>query len=408
MPSHRSLTLLTLLSVVLCCWDLLQAQSPPGGLVVIGIGDAGEDNSTLRATGFYVSDMYTGRHDAGKPDVLLFLGDNFIPLGLNGPGVDADGTARSLFRKFDDVFATMPQQQVHAIPGEHDYYSRFGQVQSTFFGLFTSGEFPTGISNRGVIREHLRREWTFHSGMASEMVWPVRPGGGDSAQFIFFDSALLLRTDPSQWHPALESLRRILIGSRDRQGITWRILCAHHPWYSLGEHGGYSVWNDDDSTVEYLPNCDRDSNSAGYVRNWLDPEDLCADRYIRYVDSIRSAIRSGSVKVHLILSAHDRSLQLLYEPERDRECDLCPEIQIVSGAASRTTRVRQPSPPYEFTSASGHPEDEGISLPGFVQLLFGPDRIRVIFYNSRNGDRIDMGAGRRVFWVDRSGKLLPE
>ena len=378
----------------------------PPGLTVVAIGDAGENGSALRATAFYVTDMYTGRHDAGKPDAILFLGDNFLPLGLNVPADDVDGTARSVLRHFDEVFTTLPRAFVHAIPGEHDYYSRFGEQHSLFFGLFTSGEQPTGISDRGILREERLEQWTFHSRLASETTMPEFPGSVDSVQFVFFDSALPLRTDPSRWHEALASLHRILQASGARKAIAWRILCVHHPWYSVGVHGGYSIWNDEDSSVDYLTNCDKDSNAVGFVRNWIDPEDLCADRYRQYADSLRAVVSLSGVKIQILLGAHDRSLQLLYYPDRDTDCDVCPKVHIISGAGSLTTRVRLPSPPHVFTSGGKNPQEAGVSPPGFVQLRFDRGHVRVVFFNARNGEPIDMGSGHTVFWIDRAGNLV--
>ena len=395
------------LAIVLCVVPLiLRAQDPEQQpLTVIAVGDAGYAGSDWKASAFYITDMFTGRHNAGKPDLLLFLGDNFIPLGLNVASGDVEGTVQDLLRPLHEVLAGMPRDRVHAIPGESDYYARYAEEKSEFFGLIRSGEGPTGLSDKGNAREAAMESWTFHYGAPAQTVLPCAQGSPDSVQLIFFDSAILLRTDPSRWHGALASLRTILDESGTRKGIIWRVLCAHHPWYSVGVHGGYALWDDETGTVGYLTDCDMDSNAAGYIRNWMDPEDLCALRYRQYTDSLKAVVRQSGVRIQMMLAAHDRSLQLLSYPAADPGCEGCPRVHIISGAASLPSRVKLPTPPAEFTSSGTNLQDEGMSPPGFVQLRFERERIRAIFFNARNGERLDMGGGRRTFWIGRDGSL---
>ncbi|MBI5474807.1 MAG: hypothetical protein HY961_20900, partial [Ignavibacteriae bacterium] len=216
-------------------------------------------------------------------------------------------------------------------------------------------------------------------------------------------SALPLRTDPATWRPALDSLRRLLVNSTQRPGIVWRILCQHNPWYSVGDHGGYSVWDEESETVTRLPDCDKDSNAVGWLINSLDPEDLCAAKYQAQIDSLRSVIHESGAKIQLVLSGHEHALQLLSYPDRHPSCELCPKIHVVSGAGAKTSTVKLPSPPYEYTASQR--TNEGESLAGFAQLKFESAKMRVVFYNSANGDMIDMGGGRREFWISRNGQL---
>jgi hypothetical protein len=395
-----------LASGVLMHGPIAHAQHPSGGLTVIALGDAGESNGVMRGNAFYITEMTMGRHDAGRPDMLLFLGDNFIPVGLNCAKNDVEGEVKSRLGPFKEVFEVLSRAQVHAIPGEHDYYARYAVETTALFGLFRVTEGPMGISDRGTQRESEVPSWTFHHGLPEELTVPITAGTPDSIQFIFFDSALLLRTNPATWHPALQRLQGILQKSKERAGIAWRVFCVHHPLHSVGVHGGYSVWDDEMQSVVYLTDCDRDTNAAGFLRNWLDPEDLCAERYRQYVDSVTAVIREVAVKIQLVLAAHDRSLQLLYYPESDPPCDACPKVHLVSGATSLPTRVKLSSPPREFTSASSDYQSEGMSPPGFAQLRFEQQRVMIVFYNGRNGDPVDMGKGQTTFWVDRSGALV--
>jgi hypothetical protein len=85
-----------------------------------------------------------------------------------------------------------------------------------------------------------------------------------------------------------------------------------------------------------------------------------------------------------------------------------PRIHIISGAGSRQSRVKKPVPPFEFTSVQPGPEKEGYSIPGFAQLEFRNDKLRVMFFSGNSGDPIDMGGGKKEFWIDHQGTLLDE
>ena len=77
-------------------------------------------------------------------------------------------------------------------------------------------------------------------------------------------------------------------------------------------------------------------------------------------------------------------------------------------AGSETSRVKFAVPPREFTAALPEPREEGFSAPGFVQMRFSRDRLRLVFFNGKTGNAIDMGGGQTEFWIDRQGKLLHE
>lgn len=399
--------LMLLLSLVLSQAAASPQSDPRAPLTIIAIGNSGESGSILRGNATYISEMYTGVHDAGRFGALIFLGDSFTPTGLNIPASSLESEIASALRPFKVPMDGLGKDYVHAIPGEHDYYARNALESSSFFGLIKQQEGPSGISDRGNARAAQIAGWRYHYGMPVRFTLPLRAGDPDSAEFIFFDSALLIRSEPASWRPALDSLRRLLAAERGGQGILWRVLCTHHPMASVGEHGGYAVWNEDDSLVEHLTSCDRDTNPSGWVRNWLDPEDLCAPRYEQYIDSLTSVITGSRVIIHAVLSSHDRSLQLLDAGATPEHGLAGPHIQIISGAGSEVTRVKKPVPPAEFTAALPSPIDQGMSAPGFVQMQFTPEKIRLVFFNGKNGNPIDMGGGHIEFWVDREGKLLP-
>jgi 3',5'-cyclic AMP phosphodiesterase CpdA len=375
-------------------------------LRVIAIGDAGEKNSELRANAGLIDRLHTGQHDAGRPDMLIFLGDNFYGTGLNLPVNDVEGKVKDILGPFQDVLDALGRERVHAVAGNHDYYTGYALESSMLFGIIDIELGPVGLSDRGNERARNLSQWTYHYDMPSQAMLSISAGSGDSVQFIFFDSARLLRTDQSRWGPALDSLSRILSRSAGRDGIRWRVFVAHHPFFSLGEHGGYSVWNDETERVEYLTPCDKDSNAVGWLKNFLDPEDLCADRYAAYMDSVRGVIARSNVGINLILSGHEHSLQLLSVPPGAAECSGCPGIQIVSGAGSKAEKVRQPEPPDSFTAF--RKDKQGISEPGFTIIEFSRDLMRVTFFNGKKVEPLDMGNGQSEFWIDRNGTISSE
>lgn len=373
-------------------------------LTVIAIGDAGEPGSLLRDNAKLVDNMYSGRHNAGRPDAMFFLGDNFYPTGLNVPADEVQKKINKTLGPFREPLEALGRKNVHAVAGNHDYYARNAIEKSILFGLIEIAAGPVGLSDRGNERASEIEWWMYHRNMPAEVVYPSSRGGKDSVQFIIFDSALPLRTDMTTWKPALDSLRGMLAVSANRPGIVWRILVQHHPWYSVGDHGGYSVWDDEANTITYLSNCDKDSNAVRWFMNTIDPEDVCAEKYQAMLNALRSVILAGGVKIQLTLAGHDHTLQLLSYPD-DGSCSNCPKVHVVSGAGSEMKHVKSPSPPREFTALQR--DKKGDSRGGFAQLRFENDKLRIVFFDGQNGEMIDMGRGKREFWIDKNGRLLP-
>lgn len=373
---------------------------------IIAIGDAGETGRPLRSNAFQINAMSNAEHDAGRFHAMIFLGDNFYNTGLNVPRKDVDGLVKDVLGRFSPTFEKLGRAHVHAIAGNHDWYLRNAIETSFFFGLFDIKEAPIGLTDRGNIRARTLPHWTYYFNMPAHVFYPLVPSSQDSVQLLFFDSALLLRTDPSQWRRALDSLGNLLRSTSDRPGVKWRILSVHHPFYSLGPHGGYRLWDDESNSVEYLTSCDKDTNAVGWFKNWIDPQDICAEKYQQYIDSVRAVIHNSGVKVQILLAGHDHSLQLLYYPGRNADCEACPSVHIVSGAGALPSLVRFPAPPFEYTSAQTDPGKRGLSVPGFAQLRFEMNSLRVVFFDGVSGDPIDMGGGRKEFWISPDGRLL--
>jgi Calcineurin-like phosphoesterase len=409
--NHRipvELILFPLLLVNSCVSQKGVTRPPDSPLTVIAIGDQGDAGPQVRANASVMTDMYTGRHEAGSFDVMIFLGDNFYNTGLNVPKDEVDKKIKAILGPFRVPLEGLGRSRIHALSGNHDWYARNLVDVDLLFGLLQVHEGPIGLTDKGNKRASGIPWWTYHYGMPADALFPLREGAGDSVQFLFFDSALLLRISPSTWRNALDSLGRLLGIMKDRPGVRWHILAMHHPFFSAGEHGGYTEWDDERNTVEYLTQCDRDSNALGWFKNLINPEDLCTERYRQMIDSVRAVIRASGITVQAVLSGHDHSLQLISHPPDDVDGALFPHVQIISGAGSRTSRVKQPSPPRVFTASLPDPKAKGISAPGFARLQFHRDRIRVVFFDAFIGEPIDMGGGRREFWIDISGNLVEE
>jgi 3',5'-cyclic AMP phosphodiesterase CpdA len=386
--------------------EILNNQRSGQPLTVIAIGDAGKAGSELRSNAQLLTNMYTGQHDGGKFDAMIFLGDNFYNTGLNVPADEVSDYIKRVLGPFKVPFEGLGRNNIHAVTGNHDYYARNAFETSLLFGLVTIAEGPIGLTGKGNQREEAIQSWTYHYNMPSSVTYALPPGGSDSVQFLFVDSALPLRTDQKTWSMALDSLRSLMRVSAAKSGVTWRILCMHQPIYTVGEHGGYSVWNDETNTVGYLTPCDKDSNAVSWLKNSFDPEDPCTEKYSAFIDSVKTVIKRSNIRIQLALAGHDHSLQLLYYPEKDGDCQGCPKIHIVSGAGSKPARVKFPHPPFEFTSAQRQPSKEGVSVPGFAQLTFEKEKVRVVFFDGSSIAPYDMGDGKKEFWISSDGRLL--
>ena len=142
-----------------------RAAGGDNSLTIIAIGDAGENNGALRGSGNYITNMCTGQHDAGKFQALLFLGNNFFPTGLNIPAGDAEKKASTVLEPFRIPMEELGRQNIHAVPGNHDYYARHAIETSVFFGLVKIEEAPMGLTDRGNRRAAKLESWSYYHGM---------------------------------------------------------------------------------------------------------------------------------------------------------------------------------------------------------------------------------------------------
>ncbi len=386
-------------------------QAPPSGskadFSFVAIGDTGEKNDLLTDNAKTITRLF--RQD--RFDLLVFLGDIFYPTGLNfGASEDfrkqVPKKIKEVLDPFREVMAGLGQKRVHAVAGNHEYYAKLVLDKSFFFGLFSVSALPVGITNKGNQRADTISTWTYHYGLPSEATFAA---GQDSVQLIFFDSAILLRTQPETWRPYLAHLQRLLASTRQRPRVKWRIFAAHHPLYSVGNHAGYSEWDPEAKAVHYLNHCDPDSDAVHYFQNLVDPEDLCAERYRAYRDSVQAAIHHSGVTVQLALAGHDHSLQLLHYPSLHPGCAVCPKNFLISGAGAKASSVKAPSPSRgEYTCPEPEPKHQGKSQFGFARMDVQGERLRVRFFSGKTKKEIDMGGDRREFFIQPDGTLEPQ
>lgn len=381
-----------------CGPSIVRFQTTQADFSFVAIGDTGEKGDILKHNAAVMRKMY--RDD--KFDALIFLGDNFYPTGLNIPRKEVPKKVKSLLRPFHEVMAGLGRTQVHAIAGNHDYYAFLAVDFKLPLNIYSVQTAPYGISDLGNQRADTIRAWTYYRGLPEAVLY-----GPDTnkIQMIFFDSALLLRTDSTRWQPALDRLYQLLAASKQDEGVNWRVLFAHNPFHALGPHGGYRHWDEETNTVPYLNPCDRDSSAITFLLNQFDPEDNCAPRYQAYIRAVQSTIARSGVTVHAIVSGHEHILQLAYKSTGN------PKVHAISGAGAKANRVKAGNPRrQEFTwwkkfEADDKLKKKGISKHGFVRFDLKGPHLELRFYDGETGEVLAADGNKKVFVIDRAGEL---
>lgn len=285
--------------------------------------------------------------------------------------------------------------------------------------------------------------WRYHFGLPRDEYWPMDPSkpGGPEIHIVFFDSAALVRAaencagrpvqcppaaaaaadDPLSCMRALESLcrlRALLDSEKTHPSIAWRVFVAHHPFWTVGAHGGYS-WSAVEGEAEWHDRCSKAVDPQSWFLNTqFDPEDECSRGWRWYVEQL-TKIMKGRPPFDVALMGHDHSLQLI-QPSDTRATALA-RIEIVSGAGSRTSVVRGPGPrlarrPHLERVYTAATTSQGRSRAGFVALRFHVDKAEVQFFEG--AERLPAQAmappreapvweGKSCFVVDRAGTIDP-
>lgn len=292
--------------------------------------------------------------DQGRFNAIVYLGDNFYPIGLNE--ADWPEKKQQVMAALAGVHAKLGRPYVHAVAGNHDYYSRL---------LF--GKIPRGFTTKGNERELEIADWTYHFGDTADVLWPAT---GEAVQIVFFDSALVVArgTGTPESQKALKTLSERLTLHANDPRVRWRIVVTHHPLVTVGKHG----------------------QKCGVMLGMGSGQDTCSEEYQAYVKAFEDAIHASGAKVQIVVSGHDHNLQLL---SRKPSCAGCPGVQVVSGSASKLSEVSPPNADRcQFTAHEF----------GFAVADFGTDGADISFFDL---DGKPIALGRDNFRVSPEGRL---
>ncbi len=169
----------------------------------LAVGDAGDGSLGQRAVAAAMGDVCA----AQGCDFVLFLGDNFYPIGVSST-TDPQWTT-----KFESVY-TDPSLAIpfYAVLGNHDYGLSYtlsrAQAQVDY----------TAVSSR----------WEM-----ADLYWSATIG---DALFLGLDTEAWANEDGADQQPWADSE---LAGTT----ATWRFALGHHPYLSNGPHGDAGEWD---------------------------------------------------------------------------------------------------------------------------------------------------------------------
>jgi hypothetical protein len=367
---------------------------------------------------------------------------------------------------------------VHAVAGNHDYYSGAlalagvnvlptgfsteGNEYCRIRGLLTPEETaelakknvigPSAPPSRGAAanpstpaKPSRPWHWRYHFDLPQHEYWPLDPEkpGGPEIHVVFFDSASLVRAaencgqrklkcpgvpvdednpeDPLSCVRAEAALCRLqehLDSEKEHSDVRWRVFVAHHPFWTVGAHGGYA-WSAIDGEAVWTNLCSKSVDPQGWFKNTqFDPEDACSHGWKWYLDQL-AVVMKGRPPFDLAIAGHDHSLQLI-QPG-GREPSPLARVQVVSGAGCKSAVVRgpgtrqKPLPALDrvYTASAG---GEGESKTGFASLRFYPERVELQFFSGwraiparamASADEAAQWEGRSCFVVTRAGSLDP-
>jgi tartrate-resistant acid phosphatase type 5 len=253
-------------------------ESDAGTVRFIALGDTGKGND-----GQYKVGAAMGTHCALHGcDFVMLLGDNFYP---NGVGSTDDPQWKTAFV---DPYASV-NAPFYAVLGNHDCGGDGAGTE------LPRGDFEVAYSSVNPKWRMPGRHYKFTLGETDFFA-------GDTNRSMFsVDEAV--RSDFEKWLPASTA--------------KWKIVFAHHPYLSNGEHGNAGSYDN-------LPFVPIANGSA--VKSFLDDR-VCA-------------------QADFYFSGHDHSIQWLE--------DTCLGTQlIVSGGGAKTTRILGKQPAYFQTSKLG-------------------------------------------------------
>jgi hypothetical protein len=158
--------------------------------------------------------------------------------------------------------------------------------------------------------------------------------------------------------------------------------------------------------------CSKTQRPLDDFKNSFDPEDLCTPQSHAYVQLVMGALADANqgkgVPVHVVLSGHDHSLQLLdfqrpreppRPPARKVEFSRLLGVQIVSGAGAKTSEVQASNRDELRITTNGGDRDVkrlGVSRSGWAQLRFEARKVVVTFHSGRRDITRDMAGEDQI------------
>ena len=396
--SDRQITLsLALLLFCGSCLPLFGQRSD--NFTFIAIGDAGYPGPILDENAATIKSITATLHRNKRPlDAMVFLGDNFYPIGLNLYPVDRTWLISEVINPHAYTFLKLGPKNVHAVPGNHDYYCA------------ALGPIPYGKCRDGNSMELALPVWTYHLHAPASARYPTYKGSRDSVELIFVNSPYFLLNDEEEWHNHLDTLENLLRASDTNASVKWRMMFLHHSPFSAGEHAGYNLWSEDKQRVVFRGCLVGEGDNPTKVIERLAgySEDNCNPHYIKYKDSLLTRIVRSGATIHAMFGGHDHSLQLLAQRSRPPGT---PGVFVVSGAGSKRSQVSSPRVDttvgmYIYTHPINDNYYQGASIYGFAAGAVEDDELRVWFVDGATGEYADMGGGVTEFWIDSTGTLV--
>ncbi|MGL4599291.1 MAG: metallophosphoesterase [Bacteroidia bacterium] len=195
------------------------------------VGDAGNDttpNKTLQ-----LLHTLAGGQDS---TTVVFLGDNIYPQGYDGKAI----SAKKLQVQID---AADSCDHLLFVPGNHDWLAqkRKGQKALRKQGVYLATQIPSDTLGGKPVANGL-----FPADGPGPWTQVVAPG----VRIVTIDTQWWLQGYPFHWvqkqqgHSVRERYKKMLtdldsiftVAEKNKEQV---ILCAHHPVYTNGEHGGY-------------------------------------------------------------------------------------------------------------------------------------------------------------------------
>ncbi len=288
---------------------------------IILIGDAGKKNRAQQE----VIAVAAAQVIAGKT-MVIFLGDNIYPRGMNASGTNGYTTAKEILHTQFEAFAKK-NVPVYFIPGNHDYdkssklgWQKMNDAHNYFDSLQSSSIYlvperncgdPTIIYNdTSICVVALDTEWLLYSYKVSADIEHCQCSTNDEVY---------------------SKLSAIALQHKQKQ----LLVVGHHPLISYGSHGGYYSIKDHIFPLTnynkkwYLP-LPVVGSLYPFLRNtFVNPEDIKHVNYQAMKNAIEPILKTHGNAVYV--AGHEHNMQFINNGY----------TAIVSGAGAKSSYVKK-------------------------------------------------------------------